>query len=107
MIKPASDSQSELAAKIKQARQQSGLSQKQLGSALRISDRTVSAYEVGRAEPSLDMLKQISQITAHPLPYFMGESSQQLTADIQARLAKIEGELAAVKKLLNQLPANE
>lgn len=55
-----------LAKKIKKARKTANLSQKDLGKALKLSDKAISAYEVGRADPSVDVLKKISKITKTP-----------------------------------------
>lgn len=90
-----------LGQKIKKARQQAGYSQRQLGSALKISDKAISSYEVDRAEPSLENLKAISKLTRTPFQYFIGEVDQE-EADLATKLDNIAHELAEVKALLRK-----
>lgn len=92
---------SNLGKKIKRSRERVGLSQKALGKALRLSDKAVSSYEVGRSEPSLQVLQQISKITQTPFQYFMQEQESS-ELELSMRLKKIENELLAVKKLLEK-----
>lgn len=94
-----SKSLSTLALKIKKARKEAGMSQKKLGDALRVSDKAVSSYEVGRALPPLDTLTQIAALTHKPVTYFIDDTKTD-EEDLGYQLAKIEKELAAVRRLL-------
>jgi repressor LexA len=85
--------------RLKQARKERGLSQKELGDMLKLSDKAVSSYEVGRAFPTVDTLKDISRVTYKPLTYFTEEQDNP-DIDLQIKLATIERELLEVKKLL-------
>ncbi len=85
---------------IKKARKEVGLSQKEFAEALRVSDKTVSSYEVGRALPSFEMMKKISKSLHKPISYFDDESPEDL--DLQLKLNSIERELIEIKKLLKQ-----
>jgi len=87
--------------RIKQARQEVGYSQKELGEALHLSDRTVSAYEVGRAQPSLSILQKLSRVTSRPIGYFLDELEYS-EIDLQIKVKKIEQELLEVKKALKK-----
>ena len=87
-----------LATKLKQARKDRGLSQKEMGTALKLSDKAVSAYEVGRAVPSIDTLREVSKVTYKPLSYFIDEDSEE--QELEAKLHGIEQELAEIRKLL-------
>ncbi|HYD34654.1 MAG TPA: helix-turn-helix transcriptional regulator [Vitreimonas sp.] len=93
-----------LADKLKKARKDAGLSQKELGHVLLLSDKAVSSYEVGRAQPSLETLKQISKLTNRPVTYFVEESNTE-DIDLQIRIKTIERELLEVKKLLQNKAA--
>lgn len=90
-----------LAQKLKISRRQIGLSQKQMGSALKLSDKAISSYEVGRATPNLETLRNISVLTNKPVAYFMDDEE---TDDLQItmRLKVIERELSAIKALLQR-----
>ena len=90
-----------LADKIRQARLDAGMSQRALGYSLQLSDKAVSAYEVGRAVPTVDTLREISRLTEKPLVYFI-ENEDELDVDLMTKLRKIEKELQEVKQLLLQ-----
>ncbi len=90
-----------IARKIKAARQEIGYSQKELGKALNLSDKTVSSYEVGRAQPNLQTLTQLSKITHKPVSYFLTAEDDK-DIDLELKIKKIEQELLAIKKLLQE-----
>lgn len=88
-----------LADKLKRARKAVGLSQRELGKMLKLSDKAVSSYEVGRAAPSLEVLKKIGELTHKPIQYFMDEELST-EVNIQGKIKVIESELAAIKQIL-------
>jgi transcriptional regulator with XRE-family HTH domain len=88
----------QLGKRIKEARQRSGLSQQKLSSIVGVSDKTISAYEVGRVEPPLDALEKIGSATNHPLAFFVGN----VQSGIEARLDKIARELAELRRLMQE-----
>ena len=88
-----------LADKLKVARKSVGLSQKDLGDALHLSDKAVSSYEVGRAQPSVETIRQISHLTHKPLTYFLEEGETD-EMELEMRFKNIERELQEVKQLL-------
>ncbi len=87
--------------KLKKARKESGLSQKDLAKSLNVSDKTISAYEVGRAKPNFEMMKKISKLTKKPITYFDTEANAD-DVDLQTKLDTIERELIAVRELLKK-----
>jgi transcriptional regulator with XRE-family HTH domain len=90
-----------IAKKLKQARIEAALSQKDLASSLKLSDRTISAYEKGRAMPPLDTLQSISNLTHKSINYFLDEDlDEREDLDLQVKLKKIEIELLQIKKAL-------
>ncbi len=88
-----------LASKIKQARKDVKMSQQALGDALDLSDKAISAYEVGRAVPTVSTLREICRLTEKPLSYFI-EDKDELEVDIMTKFKRIEKELMEVKMLL-------
>jgi transcriptional regulator with XRE-family HTH domain len=88
----------QLGQKIRDARQRSGFSQQQLANAIGVSDKTISAYEVGRVDPPLESLEKLSQATAHPIAYFIGD----MASDIEAKLDRIARELTDIRQTLQQ-----
>ena len=88
-----------LSRRLRQARLAAGLSQKELGKRLRISDKSISAYEQCRALPSFDVLQRISQVTKKPVAFFTEEGMKQ-ESELQIRLKVIENELAELRQVL-------
>ncbi len=92
-----------IAKKLKQARVEAALSQKDLANSLKLSDRTISAYEKGRAMPPLDTLQNISNLTHKSINYFLDEEIDEgENLDLQVKLKKIEIELLQIKKALKE-----
>jgi len=77
----------EFGLKLKNARQQKSLSQRGLGLALGLSDKTISSYESSRSYPNLDLLLRISEILDKPVEYFISSSKEIL---IKEELKRIE-----------------
>ncbi|HWY79204.1 MAG TPA: helix-turn-helix transcriptional regulator [Candidatus Sulfotelmatobacter sp.] len=92
----------ELARRIRSARENAHLSQNALGKSIGLSDKSISAYEKGRSQPPLKNLQRIADATNHPLAYFTQETPDD--AAIAAKLLSIERELAEVKRLLRKAP---
>lgn len=97
----ASSNQSLFAKRLRKARRECGMSQRQLANALGVSDKAVSSYEVGRTEPNLDLVRKVSKVTFKPVAYFIDPSDQE-NVELQIKLASIEQELREVKRLLQR-----
>ncbi|WP_204780375.1 helix-turn-helix transcriptional regulator [Limosilactobacillus oris] len=65
-----------LANRIKEARKSKRYTQKDLASLLNVKPATVSGWEVGRNEPSLDMLHKLSNVLGVSFEYLTGVVSQ-------------------------------
>ncbi len=63
--------------KIKLLRIEKGMSQKQLGDFLGISDRAVSKWENGLSKPSIDNLFELSKIFQVPVDYFTNKKNSK------------------------------
>ena len=87
--------------RIKKARKELGISQKQLAGSLRLSDKAISSYEVGRTTPSFETIKKISKIVHKPITYF-DEDSNLNDLDLQIKIKTVEKELLEIKKLLKK-----
>lgn len=75
-----------LSVKIKQARVRANLSQKDLAEKLGVSDKTISAYELGRAIPPSTTLKRISEITGQSLNGFFDDHQESDLETINKKL---------------------
>ena len=94
-----------LGQRIRKARREIGLSQKDVARELNISDKTVSSYEVNRAKPSFSTIKKISGIVHKPISYF-DENADTDELDLQLKIKTIEKELKEVKELLKKRKTN-
>lgn len=66
-------------------REELGISQKELAEKLNVSHTNIYNYEVGRTEPSLDMLKQIAAVLGVSVGYLVGaedESGRPVPSDL-------------------------
>ncbi len=97
-----------LGSKIKTARKQAGFSQKELAQALNLSDKAVSSWEVGRAQPPVSTLREISRVTNYPI-IKLADDEDDAGMGIEHQLVQIERELRAategfaeIKKLLEK-----
>jgi transcriptional regulator with XRE-family HTH domain len=99
MKKKSSKKLKSIGARIKQARVDEGLSQKELATKIQLSDKAISSYEVDRSQPSFDVLQKIGKVTKRPVRYFVDQTVQQ-DVEIEKKLEKIEQELAEIRRLL-------
>jgi transcriptional regulator with XRE-family HTH domain len=90
----------QLGKRIKDARLRTGMSQQQLANAIGVSDKTISAYEVGRVDPPLESLEKLSAATKHPIAYFIGD----VQSNVEAQLDRIANELKEIREVLHKAP---
>ena len=95
--------------RIYQARQEAGLSQRQLAGE-EITRNMLSALEHDCANPSVATLQYLSKKLGRPVSYFLGEDSPQLPgwpALESARIAYDAGEFRRCLELLENAPEDE
>ena len=63
---------------LKNIREKKGISQTQLAAALGVSQGTVSAWETGRWEPSIGMIRRITQILGVTVDELFAEPEKEL-----------------------------
>jgi transcriptional regulator with XRE-family HTH domain len=88
---------SNLAGKLKIARTLADLSQKVLASRLNLSEKTISAYEKGRAIPPVPTLEKIANITSQPIQFFIENGEKDSLEEISGKLDIIIRELRRSK----------
>ena len=90
----------DLAERIKVAREDARMSQRELGTAIGVSDKSISAYEQGRSIPPFEKLRKIAEKTKHPITYFTEDDND--TSVIVSKLGMIEKELTEIRALLKK-----
>jgi transcriptional regulator with XRE-family HTH domain len=91
----------ELGKRIKLAREESKMSQLQVGVALAVSDKTISGYESGRIAPPIDKLMHIAELFKKPIAFFLGSDPREYK--VASRLRSVEIALRDVRKQLNEI----
>ncbi len=93
---------------IKRARVLAGFSQKDLARKLGLSDKTISAYETGRAIPPLPTLEKIADVTRRPVEEFLNGSveSNGEIKKMNRKLDLIMKELSGISKKLQSYEQN-
>ncbi len=76
--------------RIRDARQAKGLTQSELAELIGISDKSVSALEVGRVEPSITQMQAISHALKKPLGSFTGEKASMVEAKFETLMKEFE-----------------
>lgn len=87
--------------RLKQLRKEKGLSQKELGNLLNLSDRVVGYYEANRHFPDGDVLVKIADIFEVSLDYLLGRT------DIRAGFTathKVNGQVVTVATSKENFP---
>lgn len=91
----------DLTQKIRQARKEADLSQQDLSKAVGVSDKAISAYEVGRSSPPIKVLEKISAATGKPIKFFVEADQSETTPDqIIAKLDAVETELRLLRQAI-------
>lgn len=99
------DDRADLAARIKKARENVHISQKELGDSIGVSDKSISSYEKGRSVPPIKKLKKIAKTTNKPLSFFTEEETVNI--DILGKLNTIEKEFQEIRELLKNISKNK
>ena len=89
-----------LSKRIRIAREESEYSQRDLADILKVSDKTISAYESGRAAPPVEKLEKIARATSRPMSFFSEDKEQDYT--IEAKFTQVEKLLLEIKDLLKK-----
>lgn len=91
--------------RIQKAREESGMSQEELASALGITQSALSNYELGKRRLYLANLEQLANVLGRPLSYFMEEGP---SADSSAVEKNATDEVTLeINRLLSELSHEE
>jgi SOS-response transcriptional repressor LexA len=95
----------QVASRIKQARLELGLSQKQLGKLYHSSDATISDIENARQDISVVDLEQFAQILGKPLEYFLTDEVKLTQRPPEAALSELETSIKAFIPVVDEISA--
>jgi len=96
----------EIGKRIQKAREEAGLSQEELASALGITQSALSNYELGKRRLYLANLEQLANVLERPLSYFMEEeSSKGEGAELEQKSS--DGVTSEIVRLLAELNEEE
>ena len=76
--------------RIRDARQANGLTQSELAELIGISDKSVSALEVGRVEPSITQMQAIASALGKPIGSFTGEKASMVEAKFESLMQEFD-----------------
>lgn len=80
---------------IKNYRKMNGLSQKELAEKLRISDKTICSWEIGRTEPNMGMVENICKI--------FGITKDELISGTKSNIPKYDPDILEIIELLDKI----
>ncbi len=92
-----------LFANIKKTRKNLGLSQDDIAKRLRVSEKTISAYETGRAIPPLPTLERLATILCVSVTDLMGSNEKAVVQNDYDRIKALEERLSNVEQILLKL----
>ncbi|MCO6527812.1 XRE family transcriptional regulator [Lactobacillus sp. ESL0236] len=94
--------------RIKDARLNKRYTQKELADLLNVKSTTVSGWELGRNEPSIETLKKLSKILNVSFDYLAGVSNEERTKNINSDFNKQDLDfLLFLKKLSYDMTNDE
>ncbi|MCO7125140.1 helix-turn-helix transcriptional regulator [Sporolactobacillus shoreicorticis] len=67
--------------RLKSLRIEKGITQKDLGDRLKLSESAIGMYERGERQPSIDLLRKIAEFFDVSRPYLLGDSDIRNSSD--------------------------
>ena len=88
--------------RIKQLREEKGISQLEFAKRINLTQQSVSAYEKGIREPSLDILKAIADFFGVSTDYLLGKSDVRNPEEVEVDMDEVDVAFASGIKGLNE-----
>lgn len=85
--------------RVKALRKEARMSQAELAEKLHITQTSVSQWETGKSEPSIDVLTQMSEIFSVPVGYILGREDLNGDRSLQKEKAPAEADAEDLGKL--------
>lgn len=86
---------------LKKARENIGLTQKELAKKIFVTSKTIFNYENGEREPDLKTLIQLSKVLNVPIDYLIGIKDTLFLEDVKSKITMMEKE--ELVELLNKI----
>lgn len=86
---------------LKKARENLGLTQKELAEKIFVTSKTIFNYENGEREPDLKTLIQLSKVLNVPIDYLIGITETSFLEDVKSKITMMEKE--ELVELLNKI----
>ena len=90
-----------LGIRIKELRTKKKISQEELASMLYVTDKTISSWENARTEPSLEMVKKLSEILECSISYLLYGDTPKQDIDLEIKVSLSKKEYFDLTKLLD------
>jgi len=88
---------------VKKARVASGMSQEDLAKKLGVSDKTISAYETGRAIPPTPTVTKIAALTNTPISELLGIKEDDSENKLFGKLDQLIDKMSAIEQELKKI----
>ncbi len=89
--------------KIEELRKKAGLSQKELGNILNLSQKAISRYENQTAEPDLNTIKKIATYFNVTIDYLLGTSEENIILITKNDLDTLKESADKINKIIDKL----
>lgn len=93
--------------KIKELRQEKGISQEELANAINVKNYTIGNWERNRAEPSIESIKQMADFFEVSVDYLIGRTNDLDIIQTNANLAQDEVQLLDLYRQMNFQDKNQ
>ena len=89
MYNSIGDNMTLFAHRLKELREQKGLKQKELAKLVNVSQKTISAYETGRAQPPSETLQQLAKIFGVTVDFLLGLADSPVSEPLNFEKYKV------------------
>lgn len=89
--------------RISELRKKKGVTQEELAKLLYVSDKTVSSWEMGRTEPSLDLIVKLSEVLECEVSYLIYGNDLKSDVETEIKIKLSEEEALQLKSTLDNI----
>lgn len=89
--------------RIEELRKKAGLNQTELGKILHLSQKAISRYESGSAEPDLSTIKKIATFFNVTIDYLLGEKEEDIILITREDLSILKESADKINKIVSKI----